>query len=277
MKIIYLRLSFFINNKPVFLSKFKKIIILLSICISFITVPAFSESVYDLDLKTEVILAAVAASLFAPNLFVDAETGSTKSKDDINFLDKQFIYPYNKTLDTVSTVAAGAALALPVFSVLENIKDLKFLGTYVVMYAEAFLLTMTTKDLFKLAVSRNRPYTYEGDIPSGQEDDYYNSFPSGHTAFAFLGATFLATTFSAEYPDSKWKIPLIIGGYSIAASVGVLRVASGNHFVTDVLAGALIGTFYGWFIPKLHLRTKNNESEVIVTPTGNSLLFSISY
>ena len=252
----------------------KKIIIILYI--SF-TAPLFSESVYTLDLKTELIIGTFTASMFAANFFIDSDPKDIKSKDNINFLDRQFMYPYNKTINTVSTVGAATALVLPVFSVFENKRDLKFLGTYSVMYAEAFLLTMATKDFFKQVVSRNRPYTYEGHIPAGKENEYYHSFPSGHTAYAFLGATFLAATFSKEYTDSSWKLPLVISSYSLAATVGALRIASGSHFATDVLAGAFIGSFYGWFIPYLHFKPGNNESEIVVIPAGNSLFFSVSF
>ncbi|MCL2705724.1 MAG: phosphatase PAP2 family protein [Spirochaetaceae bacterium] len=255
----------------------KRIIIVLSIFIFFIASPLFSESVYSLDLKTDIALLSISAAMFVPVLFISPDPDSTISKDEINFLDRQFIYPYNKTLDTISTVAVGTTIALPMLPVFQNIKDLNILGTYGIMYIEAFLLTTAVRDIFKLSVSRNRPYTYEGDIPSGKKDDYYKSFFSGHTCYAFLGATFFATTFSKDYPDSKWKTPLIISGYTVATTVGALRIASGSHFVTDVLAGAFVGSFYGWFIPNLHIKSNNKDSSVLVTPVGNSLLFSISY
>jgi len=252
----------------------KKIIIILYI---FLPYTLFSESVYKLDLKTELMIGTVTASLFTANFFINSDPRDIKSKDNINFFDKQFIYPYNKTADKISTIGAATVLVLPVFSVFENKKDLKFLGTYGVMYAEAFLLTMATKDFFKQIVSRNRPYVYEGHIPAGKEDEYYHSFPSGHTSYAFLGATFLAATFSKEYHDSKWKLPLVISSYSIAATVGTLRIASGSHFATDVLAGAFIGSFYGWFIPYLHFKPGSSESEIVVIPAGNSLRFSVLF
>jgi membrane-associated phospholipid phosphatase len=140
------------------------------------------------------------------------------------------------------------------------------------MYTEAFLLTYGTKDLLKFAVARNRPYTYFGDVPAGDEEDYYNSFPSGHTAFAFLGASFLSATFAAEYPDSKWKAPLIAGSYTLATGIALMRILSGNHFLTDVLVGAAIGSFYGRLVPALHARPGN---DVAFAFTGNGLLVSI--
>jgi len=63
----------------------------------------------------------------------------------------------------------------------------------------------------------------------------YQSFPSGHTAEAFLSATFLFE----EYKNvSIWYG---IGGYLIAGTVGYLRVYNNKHWLHDVVAGAGFG------------------------------------
>jgi len=63
----------------------------------------------------------------------------------------------------------------------------------------------------------------------------YNSFPSGHTATAFMGATFLWN----EYHDvSPW---IGVAGYAVAAGTGFFRMYNNRHWLTDVLAGAGIG------------------------------------
>ena len=61
-----------------------------------------------------------------------------------------------------------------------------------------------------------------------------NSFPSGHTAFAFT----LAEVLHQEYKDK----PLIyITGYTIATTVGAMRILNNKHWLTDVLVGAGVG------------------------------------
>lgn len=61
------------------------------------------------------------------------------------------------------------------------------------------------------------------------------SFPSGHTAEAFLGATFLFE----EYKNvSVWYG---IGGYLVAGTVGALRIYNNKHWLSDVIAGAGFG------------------------------------
>lgn len=62
-----------------------------------------------------------------------------------------------------------------------------------------------------------------------------NSFPSGHTATAFVGAEMLRR----EYWDvSPW---IGIAGYAVAAGTGFFRMYNNRHWLTDVIAGAGIG------------------------------------
>lgn len=62
-----------------------------------------------------------------------------------------------------------------------------------------------------------------------------NSFPSGHTATAFMGAEFLRR----EYWDvSPW---IGVAGYAVAAGTGFFRMYNNRHWLTDVIAGAGIG------------------------------------
>lgn len=62
-----------------------------------------------------------------------------------------------------------------------------------------------------------------------------NSFPSGHTATAFMGAELLRR----EYWDvSPW---IGISGYAVAAGIGFFRMYNNRHWLTDVLAGAGVG------------------------------------
>lgn len=61
------------------------------------------------------------------------------------------------------------------------------------------------------------------------------SFPSGHTATAFMGAEFLYQ----EYKHvSEWYG---ITGYAVAAGTGFFRMANEKHWLTDVATGAGIG------------------------------------
>jgi membrane-associated phospholipid phosphatase len=67
--------------------------------------------------------------------------------------------------------------------------------------------------------------------PDGTEE----SFPSGHTNFAFTNAAIMYH----EYKDSNqfWAY----SGYIFATATGALRMMNNRHYISDVLAGAGIG------------------------------------
>lgn len=64
----------------------------------------------------------------------------------------------------------------------------------------------------------------------------HNSWPSGHTATAFVGATLLHKEYGLT--RSPWYS---VAGYGVATATGIMRVLNNRHWVSDVLSGAGIG------------------------------------
>ena len=63
----------------------------------------------------------------------------------------------------------------------------------------------------------------------------FDSFPSGHTATSFLGAEMLRQA-------AKDKAPaLAYAGYTIAIATAFIRVYKKKHWLSDVIAGAVLG------------------------------------
>lgn len=78
--------------------------------------------------------------------------------------------------------------------------------------------------------------TFKHTVPVKRPDGVgMNSFPSGHTATAFMGAEFLMQEYKHE---SIWYG---VAGYAIAAGTGFLRMYNDRHWLNDVAAGAGIG------------------------------------
>ncbi len=63
-----------------------------------------------------------------------------------------------------------------------------------------------------------------------------NSWPSGHTATAFVSATILHKEYGLT--RSPWYS---VAGYAVATGTGVMRVLNNRHWVSDVLSGAGVG------------------------------------
>ena len=200
---------------------------------------------------------------------VSASTINDKS--EVNKFDALVMNPYSKPLDkTASLLNAGLMVSPALLAINRSTEDIATLG---VMYLETMAGAYASKEILKKVVDRPRPYTYFEGAPESEKDEWNDSFPSGHTTMAFASAGFVSYVFSRYYPDSKWKAPVIAASYSLATTTALLRIMSGNHFMTDVLSGALLGTLWGIGIPMLH--TLGDNVEMGVTPFA--LAFSVSF
>lgn len=102
--------------------------------------------------------------------------------------------------------------------------------------AVAFALERPLYWVLKNSCQRRRPPEAIPSFSSVIQAADRFSFPSGHTAAAFLLATLTALHYGTV------ALPL----YLWASAVGLSRVALGVHFPTDVLAGAALGSAIAW-------------------------------
>jgi undecaprenyl-diphosphatase len=86
--------------------------------------------------------------------------------------------------------------------------------------------------LLKKGINRQRPCAIEPHCWSKRLPPDRFSFPSGHTITAFA----VALSLGAFYPG------LLPGLLFCAASIALSRILLGMHFLSDVVAGALIGS-----------------------------------
>ena len=101
-----------------------------------------------------------------------------------------------------------------------------------------------------------------------------NSWPSGHTATAFVGATLLHKEYGLT--RSPW---FSVAGYGVATATGVMRVLNNRHWVSDVMSGAGIGimsTELGYAIGDLLFKGKGLLRNDIEFESDKPSFFSIS-
>lgn len=130
--------------------------------------------------------------------------------------------------------------------------------------AQAAIVSMTYTSALKSAAHRSRP-----------DGSNTLSFPSGHTSSAFA----MASVFDAHY-GPKVGIP----AYAAAAAIGLSRIESNKHHLSDVLAGATLGYLVGHSVSKSNgLPERGREPRFSLTPatdangTGVGAGFSYSW
>lgn len=144
-------------------------------------------------------------------------------------------------------------------------------------FADRTLILGTAYTLMGITINSLKTIT-KVERPDGSRR---NSFPSGHTATAFMGAEFLRR----EYWDiSPW---IGVAGYAVATGTGFFRMYNNRHWLTDVIAGAGIGilsvqTAY-WLYPMIsktffHKRyLKNTYIAPYLAPDGKGITGQITF
>ncbi len=201
---------------------------------------------------------------------------TVRDKDDAWVFDRWAVCKYSKAMDVTSTIGMYATSALPLIFLAAPREDWVPIYT---MYAETIFLSQGVKEFSKAFIDRDRPYMYHGGAPEKdlESGDYHNSFFSGHTTTSFAAATFTSYVFCKEFPDSKWKLPVVATSYALATATSALRITGGSHFTSDVLVGAAFGTLTGWLVPYLHtLNSPHGKGERQAMQEENSFQLAAS-
>jgi hypothetical protein len=101
-----------------------------------------------------------------------------------------------------------------------------------------------------------------------------NSWPSGHTATAFVGASLLHKEYGLT--RSPW---FSVAGYGVATATGVMRVLNNRHWISDVMSGAGIGimsTELGYALSDILFKGKGLLHNNLETDFDDPSFFSIS-
>ena len=142
---------------------------------------------------------------------------------------------------------------------------------------EGVLLGSAITGTIKGVAGRARPYVHVDTVP----DDFklfrgfsngtaYESFPSGHTTGAFAAAA-VATAEVVHWTEVKgwWPgWPYVTGTalFGGATLVGLARMYRDQHWASDVVAGAAIGTFSGLEVVKYAYRHPRSRLERWLLP-----------
>jgi len=126
-----------------------------------------------------------------------------------------------------------------------------------------------TAMFIRMIAGRKRPplTSNHTDFIGFTSNNRFQSFPSGHTTVAFAFSTVLA-----EYFDSPWSR---IGFYGLAGLAATERIINNEHWLTDVILGALIGIAGGVHVINEESKRENNspKSKLTISPSFNGINF----
>lgn len=185
-------------------------------------------------------------------------------RGDLNGLDRStagFWSPAWTNASNVGLVALGTGAEL--LLVLEG-GFVQALNDSVVI-AEAAMSATAVASIMTLAAGRPRPFLYGEKAPLSERNgsDAGNSFLSSHASVAFAIAT--STYIAAHRLDPRSTLPYWVLGLGLGAGsfVATARVMAGQHFVTDAVGGALVGSSVGVLVSSIH------PSPVTIVPVGD--------
>jgi membrane-associated phospholipid phosphatase len=222
-----------------------------------------------LSLRRELIVSVVGGGLLAWGARSVSEPPVVPSggfdPDDIGWgADRAVIGNTDVHADELSDWTRNIAMVFPFVMMLSTADpDARWseVGARSVVYAEAMATSLGLALVGKTGWRRARPFAY---LPIQERPDdpaygvtrsrAFRSMPSGHSSSAWTGASLAMTEHLLLRPEAGSWERLGVGfvGGAFAGATGALRVAAGQHFPSDVLAGAGVGISTGVILPLVH-------------------------
>ena len=164
----------------------------------------------------------VGVPLFVAGIIAKSEKASFRQNYDSKKTNTRLITNFHNEIDNYTQYVPFALAAGLNFAGVEGRSDhWRFLASGAMSYA------------IMAAIVNPIKYSAKEMRPDGSTR---NSWPSGHTATAFVSATILHKEYGLT--RSPWYS---VAGYAVATATGVMRVLNNRHWVSDVLSGAGIG------------------------------------
>ncbi len=160
--------------------------------------------------------------LFIAGIIAKSEKASFRQNYDNKHANTRLLTNFHSEIDNYTQYVPFALSTVLNFAGVEGRSDHT---RYLASSAMAYALMAAIVNPIKYTASEMRP-----------DGSTRNSWPSGHTATAFVSATILHKEYGLT--RSPWYS---VAGYGIATATGIMRVLNNRHWVSDVLSGAGIG------------------------------------
>ena len=162
---------------------------------------------------------------------------------------------FAKPSDAFMMVAIIAAAVFAVIGHVQLIKRKKFLKVDpdILFLGAVYILVVVFYGVFEVAAINFRPEAAEA------------SYPSSHTFIVITVAVTAAMFAARKIKDKKIYIAIYVICISAAALTAICRLCSGEHWTTDIIGGALLGsalaTLYAGLTAYIDYRNDNGGSK----------------
>jgi membrane-associated phospholipid phosphatase len=195
---------------------------------------------------------------------------------DINEFDRNAVGTYRDFRVGDLLLYGSLLLPLTFLSNKEMKRDWEILG---IIGLEVLMFQAGLNLVVKGLAQRIRPYVYDpnSSLDKKTSKEAKLSFYSGHTSTAAAMSFYTAKVFSDYLPNGLTKSLIWTGAVIYPTVVGYLRVASANHYATDVIVGYTVGALIGYYIPQLHKKNKKDGLSVFSLFEYNHFSLSALY
>ncbi len=150
-----------------------------------------------------------------------------------------------------------------------------------ILITQSMAIAADATEVMKFVIGRERPFVHAlapgSPATSPSSADNNTSFPSGHTTLAFsLAMSSWEVASLRGYRKAAW---LLGAGIPLATLTAYFRVAADRHYLTDVLAGAAVGSAVGFGVPYLahRRRTDHRVPAVRVIPAAGGEMLAAQW
>jgi membrane-associated phospholipid phosphatase len=150
--------------------------------------------------------------------------------------------------ETTLTVGGLAIYAVARLANQQTIADVAFHAT------ESVVAASLSSQVIRGPLGRTRPLNttpefqnqYSFKFLKGFEHFENRAFPSIHSSSGFAAASAIVAEVQRRDPSAAWFVGVPL--YGLALTPGLARMYLGQHWASDIVSGAFLGTFYGWRI-----------------------------
>ncbi len=246
-----------------------------------------STEVYKLKPASDIPVTAIGTgwSLYAFSRIYSKDRSPVEKilsldKNNIPSFDRRGASVYHSKADNVGDMLFYSSMPLPVILMLD--KEIRKDGLKIaLLYLESMSITGLLYTGSVYLNDRFRPYAYNPDVPMDRRTrgGAKNSFFAGHVALVGTSTFFIAKVLNDYHPDSKAKwIPFTLAGIATGTTAWA-RYRGGQHFISDIALGALVGVLSGILVPHVHKNKDLSERRLSFTSSylGSTPQFGITY